>query len=319
MQLSNKTKGVLCGSIAAISYGTNPLGALYLYDVGLNVDSVLLYRYALATLMLAGIMKLRHIPFAITRREGLVLCILGILFAASSLQLFSSFHYMDAGIASTLLFVYPIMVAVIMAIFFRERVSLATILSIALALCGITLLYKGDGDMALDTYGVILVMLSSLSYALYIVIVNRSGVRMSSVKLTFYVLLFGIATIVAHSFIAEGSRLQPLTTPYMWFFAFILALFPTVVSLVTMAISVQHIGSTPTAILGALEPLTAVAIGVMVFGEPFTARLASGIVLILLGVTLIIAGKSLRPSHLYTLLHIRHKNDNGHHSDSNHD
>lgn len=291
--MTPQTKGTLCGIIAAVSYGTNPLGALYLYQAGLNTDTVLFYRYFLAAIVLMGIMKLQKTSFSITLKEFSVLGGLGILFAISSLTLFSSFHFMDAGVASTLLFVYPIMVAVIMALFFKEKITATTAISIALALGGIAMLYKGDGNEVLSTIGIILVMASSLSYALYIIVVNRSGLRMSAVKLTFYVLLFSIVVIVIHSFSAQSFHLQPLTTPYMWFFAILLALLPTVISLVTMSISVRNIGSTPTAILGALEPLTAVAVGVCVFGEAFTHRLAWGIVLILAGVLLIIAGKSL--------------------------
>ena len=125
-------------------------------------------------------------------------------------------HYMDAGIASTLLFVYPVMVAVIMAIFFRERISLVTVLSISLALCGIALLYRGEGGAVLNTAGVVLVMASSLSYALYIVVVNRASLNMSSVKLTFYVLLFGVAAIVLYSLCCPDQPLQLLSTPSMW-------------------------------------------------------------------------------------------------------
>lgn len=127
------------------------------------------------------------------------------------------------------------------------------------------MLYKSDGNETLSTIGIILVMVSSLSYALYIIIINRSGLRMSAIKLTFYVLLFCILTIIVHSCMGQSYRLQLLTTPYMWFFAFLLAVLPTVISLVTMSIAVRIIGSTPTAILGALEPLTAVAIGVTLF------------------------------------------------------
>ena len=164
------------------------------------------------------------------------------------------------------------------------------------------MLYKGDGNEVLSTVGIVLVMASSLSYALYIIVVNRSGLRMSSIKLTFYVLLFCILTIVLHSLTGESHHLQPLTTPYMWFFAALLAILPTVVSLVTMSVAVRIIGSTPTAILGALEPLTAVAIGVTLFDEPFTARLAWGILLILSGVILIIMGKSLGVRQLRLLI-----------------
>lgn len=145
-----------------------------------------------------------------------MLGLLGVMFAVSSLTLFMSFHYMDAGIASTLLFVYPVMVAVIMAIFFRERISLVTVLSISLALCGIALLYRGEGGAVLNTAGVVLVMASSLSYALYIVVVNRASLNMSSVKLTFYVLLFGVAAIVLYSLCCPDQPLQLLSTPSMW-------------------------------------------------------------------------------------------------------
>ncbi|MCU6167940.1 hypothetical protein KWH76_24350, partial [Enterobacter roggenkampii] len=63
---------------------------------------------------------------------------------------------------------------------------------------------------------------------------------------------------------------------------------------------VHAIGSTPTAIMGALEPLTAVIIGIAIFGEVLTIRLATGIVLILSAVIIIIAGKSITPLKLHT-------------------
>ena len=145
-------------------------------------------------------------------------------------------------------------------------------------------------------------MASSLSYALYIVVVNRASLDMSSVKLTFYVLLFGVAAIVLYSLCCPDQPLQLLSTPSMWAWAAMLALIPTVVSLVLMTVAVHAIGSTPTAVMGALEPLTAVVIGVTIFGELFTARLAAGIGLILLAVTLIVAGKSLHPGRLAAII-----------------
>ena len=115
--MSEKSKGTLCGIVAAVSYGMNPLGALSLYRAGINTNSVLFYRYALAAVLLAALLLVQKTSLRITRREFSVLGLLGVMFAVSSLTLFMSFHYMDAGIASTLLFVYPVMVAVIMAIF----------------------------------------------------------------------------------------------------------------------------------------------------------------------------------------------------------
>ncbi len=295
--MNTKLKGTVCGIVAAISYGTNPLGAMNLYKDGISANSTIFYRFGLAALILAAMMVVQRKSFAVTRREFLILAVLGVLMGSSSSSLYFSFYFMDVGIASTLLFVYPVMVAVIMATLFKEKVTASTVVSIALSLAGITLLYHGGDGATLSTMGVMLVMVSSLTYAVYIVIVNKSSLRLSSVKLTFYVLVFGVMTILAYT-AAMGQHIQMLTTPAQWGYAAMLALVPTVISLVLMVIAVHDIGSTPTAIMGALEPLTAVAIGVMCFGEDFTARLATGIVLILAAVILIIAGKSLSPHRM---------------------
>ena len=296
--MQSKLKGYLCGIGAAVCYGTNPLGALYLYEDNINANSVLFYRFALAVVMLGMLMMAQGKSLLVSMKELALLAVLGVVFSTSSITLYFSFCFMDAGIASTLLFVYPVMVAVIMAVLFKEKLSAAAIFAIVLALTGIALLYEGDGGATLSTVGVLLVMLSSLSYAIYIVVVNKSPLRISSLKLTFYVLFFGMLTILANSFIT-GIHIQMLTTPRMWMYALMLALLPTVFSLVLMVISVHEIGSTPTAVMGALEPLTAVVIGVMVFGEQLTLRLSVGIVLILVAVIIIVAGKSFFPARVF--------------------
>lgn len=304
--MQSKLKGYLCGIGAAVCYGTNPLGALYLYEDGINANSVLFYRFALAVVMLGMLMAARRKSLKVSRRELSLLCALGVVFSTSSITLYFSFCFMDAGIASTLLFVYPVMVAVIMALLFKERIPAVSVFAIMLALSGIAMLYHGDGGATLSTRGVMLVMFSSLSYAVYIVVVNKSPLRMSSMKLTFYVLFFGMLTVLTNSFIT-GLHIQMLTTPRMWSCAFMLALLPTVFSLVLMTISVHETGSTPTAVMGALEPLTAVVIGVAVFGEQLTPRLAAGIVLILTAVIMIIAGKSLFPARVFSVVsHLGH-------------
>ena len=277
--------------MAAICYGTNPLGALPLYEEGVNTSSVLFLRFSIATLILGVVMIANRKSFAVTRGELTTMASLGALMAVSSLTYYQSFRYMDAGIASTILFVYPVMVAVIMATFFREKVTATTITSIVLALAGIGLLYRGDAGISLSITGVMLVMVSSLTYAVYIVIVNQSEIRMSIVKLTFYVLLICAMCLFAYSFTSSDLHLMLPPSPRAWFFACWLGLVPTVLSLLFMTIAVHEVGATPTAIMGALEPLTAVAIGVMMFGEAFTFRLCIGIVLILAAVLLIVAGK----------------------------
>lgn len=294
-----KLRGTVCGIAAAVFYGTNPLGAMNLYADGISTNSTLFYRFGIAVIILGVMMAVQRKSFALTRRELATLAILGVFMSTSSTTLYFSFNFMDVGIASTLLFVYPVMVAVIMATFFHEKVTAATVIAILLSLAGIALLNQTGDGTSLSLWGVMLVMLSSLTYAIYIVVVNKSSLRMSSVKLTFYVLLFGLFTIYGYT-LAMGETVQLLVTPKQWLYATQLALMPTVLSLVLMVIAVHDIGSTPTAIMGAIEPITAVAIGVLVFGENFTPRLAIGIVFILTAVLLIIGGKEMSP-HKITL------------------
>ena len=287
--------GTLCGILAAVCYGTNPLGALKLYAEGLPTSSVLFFRFGLAWLIIALVMLVRSLPLRgqrreslrVTRREFGALTLLGLLFIVSSLTLYLSFHLMDAGVASTILFTYPVMTAVIMALFFHERVRWVTVCSIAFSFVGVALLYWGDGTATLPLLGVVLVLLSALSYALYIIVVNRSNLQMSSFKINFYVLIYCALGMLAYSLLAG----EPLTMPHSftgWFYVGWLAIVPAIMALVLMVYAAKLVGSTTTAILGALEPLTAVLIGIFVFGEQFTLTLALGILLILSAVTIIV-------------------------------
>lgn len=174
--MNYKFKGLVFGIIAAIAYGTNPLFSLPLYAEGMTPDSVLFYRFGIGSLLLGIVLLLKGESLKIQKKEILPLFMFGVLFALSSLLLFKSFLYMDAGVASTILFVYPVLVAVIMAVFFREKASWFTYGCIMLAILGIVLFYKGDGNTALNATGMMLVALSALMYAIYIVAVSRSTV-----------------------------------------------------------------------------------------------------------------------------------------------
>ena len=284
---NRKLIGTLAGIVAAVCYGTNPLGALKLYEQGMQTNSVLFYRFGLAWIIIAVVMFFRKESVKVTRQEFRTLTGLGLLFIISSLTLYLSFHYMAAGVASTILFTYPVMTAVIMAVFFHERITWGTVLALVLSGGGVALLYWSDSAGTLSTLGVVLVLASALSYALYIILVNRGNLQMSSFKINFYVLLYCALGMVVYSLIAG----LPLTLPQnatSWFYVGWLAVVPAIFALVLMVYAAKYVGSTPTAILGALEPLTAVLIGIFVFNEPFTVNLAIGIVLILGAVVVIV-------------------------------
>lgn len=312
--MNAKAKGYILGSIAAASYGMNPLFALPLYKAGMDPDSVLFFRYLFAIPLLGIMIKARGRSFKIQRKETFPLIIMGLLVALSSLTLFLSYNYMAAGIASTLLFVYPIMVALIMSMVFKEKLALQTIVCMLLALGGIGLLYKSEDGSTLSLIGTLLVFASSLSYAIYIVGINQTSLKnVATLKVTFYVLLFGLSLFVAR-LLYSGV----LNTPdqwYLWANLLALAVFPTAISFLCTTGAIQYIGSTPTAILGALEPVTAIFFGIAVFGESLTVRESFGLVMIIVAVTFVIAGGNItsqlvRFRKLFPRLPIRSKKRN---------
>ena len=145
--MKKNTKGILSGIIASTSYGMNPLFGLPLYAQGIGVNSVLFYRYFFAVLIYYAWLKcFKKVSLKISKKELIPLFLLGIFFSLSSLTLFEAFHYIEAGIACTILFIYPVMVAIIMAIFFKEKITKTVITAIILTSIGIILLYNGKTE-----------------------------------------------------------------------------------------------------------------------------------------------------------------------------
>lgn len=283
-----KIKGYINGVLAAVSYGTNPLFALPMYKLGMDVNSVLFYRYLFAVLLYGVSIKLfKKVSLTLSFKEFICIFFMAILFALSSITMFESFKYLDSGIACTILFVYPIIVALLSTIFFKEKLPKISVVAMLLALSGICMLNGGmNGHLSL--YGVLLVLASALVYAIYIVLVkNLKPVKhMKYEKLSFYVMLFGLFVFVCN--LKFCTNLQPINDWRVLACAIALAIFPTIISIETINVAIRLIGSTPTAILGSLESVTAIFFGVLVFGETLTVNKIAGVVFVILGAVLII-------------------------------
>ncbi len=285
-----KLKGYLYGCISSASYGLIPLFAVPMMRKGMDIDSILSYRFACASVVMCIMLLVRRISLRITLKEFFLLAILGTVFASSSQFLFLGYNYLTVGIASTILFTYPAFVALIMFLLFRERISFVTLASIVLAFIGVALLYLGDGQSGpVSLLGVIIILLSSLSYGVYMIIVNKSKVRhMNGTKLTFYAMMFSSFIFTAKALVANNGHLATFPDITSAVCLLSLALVPTIISGITMVKSVHYVGSTITAVLGAMEPLTAVLVGIIAFSEKFTLSLAAGMILIIGAVTIIV-------------------------------
>lgn len=284
-------KGYLFAAIAAASYGTNPIFAIPLYREGISVTSVLFMRYAMAVAIMFFVTMIKSPKaFVIKPKYVGLLAFMGILMVLSSIALFESYKYLSAGIASTLLFFYPVMVAVIMAIFYKERLTKKSWACLVTAFLGVVILSKNDDGGFISLLGLTLVMLSSLSYAIYLVYINRGPMKkINTSTITFYVILGGFLVMIPYCLL-DGGLMLPKTTP-AWINAIGLGFFPTVISLIFTSRAIALIGSTETAIFGALEPLTAVVLGILILGETLTITPAIGMILIFVSVTVLMMKK----------------------------
>ena len=288
--------GYLAGFIAGVSYGTNPLFAKPLLESGVPVLVMLFFRYGISAAILAAWMLAKRERFRVKSGEIALLALLGILFAFSSIFLFFSYEFIPSGLATTLVYLYPVFVALIM-VFLRFYPSWQTWLSIAATFGGILLLSSPSQGASIRLPGIILAVASALSYAFYLVIVNRSK-RIKNVSehtLTLYALLTGTALFAAIRTVQGGSITEGVDTLCDWGNLFGLAIVPTMISLLTLAISSRYIGPTKTSILGVFEPLTAIMIGTLLFGEPLTVKMGIGVAVCIAAVVFLI----LRPGKQY--------------------
>ena len=293
MRISETFRGSLCGILSAVTYGMNPLFGLPLYHRGLTTSSVLFYRFLFTILLLGCFMLIRKESFRLNRNQILPMGSGGVLLALSCLFLFLSFHHLNAGIAATILFIYPVMVCAIMFFGFHVRQSLPTLIGMVLAICGIGLLSTGDAGGKFSMAGLLFSLLSALSYAIYMVLLKVTSIqKLPAATLTFYALCFGFPVFLIA--LKGGTELQMLPDFFSFGCALGLAICPSLLSFLLMAVAIRAIGPTKTAILGALEPVTALFFGILVFGERVSLRQSIGILIILGSVTLVVAGKKRR-------------------------
>ena len=220
---------------------------------------------------------------------GVCLILLGIFFAGSSITLFTSYAYIPSGLATTLVYLYPVFVALIM-VFLRIYPSWQTWLSILATFAGILLLSAPSGNAQIRLAGILLAIGAALCYSFYLVIVNRSKriKKVSEQTLTLYSLITG-AVLFAVILAFQGEYiLEGLDTPADWGILMGLAIVPTMIATLTLAISSRYIGPTKTAILGVFEPLTAILIGTLFFSEPLTFKMALGIAICVAAVVFMI-------------------------------
>ena len=284
--------GFLLALLSSAAFGLIPLFSLPLLHDGMSPECVLFYRFLFGALAILPMPVLRHERLAAPPRELLRLALFSIMYALAALLMFQGFHYLPSGVASTLQFLYPLMVMIIMILFFHEKPSLITVCSVLLAILGVFLLSGGEGEGTVSLKGIVLLLVSALCNAVYICGLHVARIRsISGLSITFWVLFFGMAASLANA-VASGT-FQWLHSWEELALAVLLAVVTAAISNLTLVLVIQRIGSTMASILGVMEPLTAVTVGILVFDEPATPGVFAGVAVICAAVVLVMAGPQI--------------------------
>lgn len=293
-----KHNGVFYASISSASFGFSPLFSLGLLSAGLSSFDVLSYRWFIAGLVLMIYAACKKKSLRLNSfDEAWKIILISALRSITAITLLIGFANISSGIASTINFMYPVIVSVCMMVFFGEKRSLMDIIAILVSIFGVYLLASGDSiivEGGNTRLGLICSLISAFSFAAYYIVMKQvKADKIEVVKFTTWVMMLSAVYFIACAFIFDG-KLTIVTDGRSWLNILGLGLWATMVSNITGVKAVRRIGPTQTSILGALQPVTAVILGVLFLGEHLYLRSCIGILLILISVSIVVMHQKKR-------------------------
>ena len=290
-----KINGMFYASVSSASFGFSPLFSIGLLAAGLSSFNILSYRWLIAGLVLLvyAVIKKKSLRFN-SFDEVWKIVVLSLLRSLTSITLLIGYANISSGIATTINFMYPVIVTICMMLFYGEKSSKPDFAAIAGALTGVYLLASGDSiniEGGNTRVGLIASLISAFSFAAYYILMKRVRAdKIEVVKFTTWIMLLSALYFIIGAIALEG-KLMLVTDFRSWMYILGLGLWATMVSNITGVKAIRRIGPTNTSILGALQPVTAVILGVLFLGEHLYPRSILGIILILIAVSVVVMHK----------------------------
>lgn len=291
---SQYSAGIIFAVVASVIFGLIPLFSVPLIKAGLHVSNIVCYRFAFSTIAMAGMMAVKRISIKVTLREYCALMMLSIFYALTALLLTASYQYIPTGIATTIHFLYPVWVTLLTFVLFKDRVSRPIIIAMLCAIGGVAMLsLSGTTTQNISGKGLAIVLGTVVAYGSYLACLPKTSAKnMNGLKVTFWLMLNCTLIFALNIMLKDGfSGFQAIPNSQCWTNLMLVSLLPTLVSNLTLIQAVRRIGATATSVMGSLEPLTAVIIGLLVFHERCTVLQFIGIVVVISAVALLIFAK----------------------------
>lgn len=293
--------GIFYACISSASFGFSPLFSIGLLAAGLSNSDVLSYRWALAAIVLMVYAAVKGKTLRINSlEEAWKIALLSGLRALTSVTLLIGYANIASGIASTINFMYPVIVVFWMMLVHGEQKSWINLAAIALSILGVYLMASGDGlkiEGGNTALGLACSIISAVSFAAYYILMKRTRAdKIEVVKFTTWIMIMCAVYFIIGGLIVDGG-ITLVHDGKLWLYILGLALWSTMISNFTGVKAVRRIGPTLTSILGALQPLTAVILGVLFLDEHLGFKSIAGIVLILVSVLMVVTHHNMKKHH----------------------
>lgn len=283
----SKFSGIIYAMLSSAAFGLIPLFTLPLIESGMHTPSVIFYRMLFSVIMLAVLIVVKRSSFKVNTKQLKTIFGLSFFYAATSLLLIESYLYIPSGIATTISFLYPVAVTLILFFGFKERISSTTLFAILLSLLGVFLLSGSTSQTTFQPIGLVCVITTIFTYSAYIVGINKTSANsVDSLTLSFYVLLFTCLFFAVNVFVR--GDLEPIESTLQLGSLLLLGFIPTVLSNLFLLLALKRADSATVSLFGCMEPLTALGVGVLVFKEELDIIKIAGVILVILAVILVI-------------------------------
>ncbi|MBQ8301740.1 MAG: EamA family transporter, partial [Clostridia bacterium] len=266
-------------------YGIAPLMAKIAYQGGVNEMTLTFLRTFLSLPLLFILMFARKQSFKLSLKELINIVILGFVGGTLAITcLYSSYNYITTGLATTLHFIYPLIIVIVSAVIYKEKITHAKLTAVMLVTVGIFLFV--DLTSMADKIGVILAVLSGVFYSFYVIYIDHSGLKeMDYVKLTFYLMIImSIGTLIFGT--ATGDIKFSGIDGMGWIFSAVISVIISLGAIPLFQAGVRYEGASTAGIISALEPVTTIILGVAILGEPMGVTQYIGGGLIITGIVL---------------------------------
>lgn len=260
-------KGYIYTALSAIIFGLMPLLTKIIIARGATSLTIPFFRVFYVTIVLFFVLKIKKIDFHLEKRDLLSVILTSIFGSGLTIIILNeSYNHVDTGIATSLHFLYPLFVAILCCFFYGEKIKKKQILSLSFALVGIIcFMSKGNGSL----FGYFLAIASGLTYAFYLVKMDKSGlVKMDALKLSFYLALFTTIEIFTMNLFMQDVVFKMDVLSYT--LLLVLALSSSFLATVLLQKGVLLLGSTRASFICLLEPVTSMIVGILWLNEALT-------------------------------------------------